>query len=286
MRKLLISLLLASAAASPALAGPRDQSDRDTARAERAEASRRARTSVAGRSERSQRAVQVERPQFTGQAQVDAANGGGSSSDSQHVQPNGGPDARALALRTEQAANSDDGDERSRPPRRAASAGRRTARSRWCRTAASAWTTRRCVIPTVRCHQSCAPRVPVVSDVPRPGTQPPARVDNRRGSDVRWSTDWRRDHRYDWRNWRDRNRSPLPHRLLLSIRSAGAISLIRIGWRLWPNYYSSNYWINDPWQYRLPYAPPGTRWVRYYNDALLVDMYTGEVVDVIHDFFW
>ena len=23
-----------------------------------------------------------------------------------------------------------------------------------------------------------------------------------------------------------------------------------------------------------------------YNDALLVDIYTGEVVDVIHDFFW
>ncbi|WP_409574764.1 RcnB family protein [Sphingopyxis sp. PET50] len=30
----------------------------------------------------------------------------------------------------------------------------------------------------------------------------------------------------------------------------------------------------------------GYRWVRYYNDALLVDTYSGEVVDVIYDFFW
>ena len=28
------------------------------------------------------------------------------------------------------------------------------------------------------------------------------------------------------------------------------------------------------------------RWVRYYDDVLLVDVYSGEVVDVIYDFFW
>ena len=49
---------------------------------------------------------------------------------------------------------------------------------------------------------------------------------------------------------------------------------------------SQRYWINDPYQYRLPYAPEGTRWIRYYNDVLLVDTWSGEVVDVIHDFFW
>jgi len=26
--------------------------------------------------------------------------------------------------------------------------------------------------------------------------------------------------------------------------------------------------------------------VRYYDDVVLVDTYTGEVVDVIYDFFW
>jgi len=26
--------------------------------------------------------------------------------------------------------------------------------------------------------------------------------------------------------------------------------------------------------------------VRYYDDVILVDVYTGEVLDVIYDFFW
>ena len=38
--------------------------------------------------------------------------------------------------------------------------------------------------------------------------------------------------------------------------------------------------------YGLPYPPPGKQWVRYWNDALLVDTYTGEVVDSIQGFFW
>jgi len=27
-------------------------------------------------------------------------------------------------------------------------------------------------------------------------------------------------------------------------------------------------------------------WVRYWNDAVLVDTWTGQVVDVVHNFFW
>ena len=50
--------------------------------------------------------------------------------------------------------------------------------------------------------------------------------------------------------------------------------------------FSSNYWINDPFYYRLPPAYGPYRWVRYYNDALLVDIYTGQVVDVEYDIFW
>ena len=52
------------------------------------------------------------------------------------------------------------------------------------------------------------------------------------------------------------------------------------------NSYGNRYWINDPWQYRLPEAYGPYRWVRYYDDALLVDIYSGEVVDVMYDFFW
>ena len=49
---------------------------------------------------------------------------------------------------------------------------------------------------------------------------------------------------------------------------------------------SDRYWIQDPWQYRLPQVYGPYRWVRYYDDVLLVDIYSGEVVDVIHNFFW
>ena len=63
-------------------------------------------------------------------------------------------------------------------------------------------------------------------------------------------------------------------------------SRFSIGFALQPLFYSQRYWINDPWQYRLPPAEYGTRWVRYYDDVLLVDTYTGEVIDVIYDFFW
>ena len=58
-----------------------------------------------------------------------------------------------------------------------------------------------------------------------------------------------------------------------------------IGYDLAPNYYQQNYWI-DPAIYGLPYPPPGMQWVRYYNDALLIDMYSGQVVDAIQGFFW
>ena len=51
-------------------------------------------------------------------------------------------------------------------------------------------------------------------------------------------------------------------------------------------FYSNRYWIGDPYYYRLPPAYGPYRWVRYYDDALLVDIYSGEVVDVIYDVFW
>ncbi len=61
---------------------------------------------------------------------------------------------------------------------------------------------------------------------------------------------------------------------------------ISIGFGLSPLFYRQNYWINDPWRYRLPPAYGSYRWVRYYDDALLVDIYDGRVVDAIHGFFW
>jgi hypothetical protein len=129
-------------------------------------------------------------------------------------------------------------------------------------------------------------RVPIVSNVPHEGTQPPLRVDNRsRDRNHNWNTSWRNNHRYDWQDWRRHHRSHF-HLGLYYDPFGWSYRPYSIGWRLWPNYYSSRYWINDPWEYRLPYAPPGYRWIRYWDDAILVDTFTGEAVDVIHNFFW
>jgi hypothetical protein len=104
-------------------------------------------------------------------------------------------------------------------------------------------------------------------------------------SGQRWNDDWRRDRRYDWRRYRDYNRSLFYLGNYYDPWGYG-YNRFQIGWSLWPNYYSQNYWINDPWMYRLPPAYGPYRWVRYWDDALLVNTYTGEVVDVVYDFFW
>ena len=101
-----------------------------------------------------------------------------------------------------------------------------------------------------------------------------------------WNRDWRRDRRYDWNSWRYRNRSLFRLGSYYSPYRNHRYSRFSIGFFLEPLFFSQRYWISDPWYYRLPPAPPGTQWVRYYNDVLLVDTWSGEVVDVIYDFFW
>ncbi|MDB5699563.1 MAG: hypothetical protein JWN69_2367 [Alphaproteobacteria bacterium] len=110
--------------------------------------------------------------------------------------------------------------------------------------------------------------------------------DRNRDSSRNWDRAWRNDRRYDWQRYRYANRSHYrPGRYYAPYRGYN-YSRFSIGFGLDPLFYSSRYWISDPWSYRLPPAYDGTRWVRYYDDVLLVDLYTGEVVDVIYDFFW
>lgn len=100
-----------------------------------------------------------------------------------------------------------------------------------------------------------------------------------------WSRDWRRDRRYDWYNYRHRYGSLF--RLGRYYDPYGwGYRRFSIGFSLWPSYYGSSYWLDDPWQYRLPPAYGPYRWVRYYDDALLVNIYTGHVVDVVYGVFW
>jgi hypothetical protein len=108
------------------------------------------------------------------------------------------------------------------------------------------------------------------------------RYDNR----ANWNRGWRDDRRYDWRAYRSRYGDIYRAGRYYSPYNNWSYRRLSIGFSLWPLFYSNQYWINDPYYYRLPVADGPYRWVRYYDDALLVDIYSGQVVDVIYDFFW
>lgn len=110
--------------------------------------------------------------------------------------------------------------------------------------------------------------------------------DNRRGFAGNWNRDWRRDNRYDWRGYRSANRDVYRLGAYHSPYRNYSYRRLNAGFYLDTLFFSSRYLINDPWQYRLPPADGPYSWVRYYDDALLVDTYSGEVIDVIYDFFW
>ena len=107
----------------------------------------------------------------------------------------------------------------------------------------------------------------------------------RSGSGSQWGTQWRNDGRYNWQDWRRYHRSSFHFGFYNDPFGCG-YQRLNYGWTLFPSYYQSSYWLRDPWQYRLPPVYGPYRWVRYYDDALLVDTWSGEVVDVIYDFFW
>lgn len=51
-------------------------------------------------------------------------------------------------------------------------------------------------------------------------------------------------------------------------------------------YWASQYWINNFIAFGLMAPPAGLIWVRYGSDALLIDRYTGEVVQVRYNVFY
>ncbi len=112
----------------------------------------------------------------------------------------------------------------------------------------------------------------------RPGANAPDRRD--------WNRGWRNDNRYDWQRYRDNNRRIYRPGIYNAPIRGYRYNRFNIGLTIGSPFYSQRYWINDPWQYRLPPAYGSYRWVRYYDDVLLVDTYAGRVVDVIYDFFW
>src|SRR5690349_1257799 len=100
--------------------------------------------------------------------------------------------------------------------------------------------------------------------------------------------DWREDRNRrwgdnDWRDWRGRNRGIYARG---NWRAPFRYYAFRPGVRIAPGYWGSAYWINDPWRYRLPPAGYGQRWVRHYDDVLLIDTRRGVVLRVINHFYW
>ena len=106
------------------------------------------------------------------------------------------------------------------------------------------------------------------------------------GDTRRWDRDWRRDNRYDWRSYRNSHRHYYRLGRYHSPYNHHRYSRPNIGFTLNSLFFGQNYWVSDPWRYRLPDVYGPYRWVRYYDDVLLVNVYSGQVMDVIHDFFW
>jgi Ni/Co efflux regulator RcnB len=89
--------------------------------------------------------------------------------------------------------------------------------------------------------------------------------------------------RNDWRNNRQANRGLYARG---NWRAPWRYQAFRPGVQLRPVYYSQRYWIADPWRYRLPRTSANQRWVRNYDDLLLVDIRRGRVIDVIRGFYF
>jgi Ni/Co efflux regulator RcnB len=89
--------------------------------------------------------------------------------------------------------------------------------------------------------------------------------------------------RNDWRNNRQGNRGLYARG---NWRAPFRYQAFRAGVRIQPTYYNQRYWIADPWRYRLPRPGMNQRWVRNYDDLMLVDVRRGIVIDVIRGFYW
>lgn len=92
--------------------------------------------------------------------------------------------------------------------------------------------------------------------------------------------DWRRD---DWRGWRNNNRGLYARG---NWRSPYRYQAFRPGITISAGYYSPRYYVNDWNRYRLPRPGRNLRWVRHYDDILLINVRNGRVVDVIRNFYW
>ena len=106
------------------------------------------------------------------------------------------------------------------------------------------------------------------------------------GRNAGWSTSWRSDPRYNWTAWRTAHRDTFHPGYYYPPYGGYDYAPLAVGALLAAEFWREQYWIDDPQDYHLPPPWGPYRWVRYYNDCLLVDIDSGEVVDVAYNVFW
>jgi len=100
-----------------------------------------------------------------------------------------------------------------------------------------------------------------------------------------WNRDWHSDVRYDWVGWRAMHRALFRPGYYYPPSGDYAYNRLEIGALLAPAFLGEQFRINNPGLYHLPPAQGDDQWVRYYNDCLLVNIDTGEVIDVAYGVF-
>jgi Ni/Co efflux regulator RcnB len=112
----------------------------------------------------------------------------------------------------------------------------------------------------------------------------------RNGNNNAWNNNWRPPAQHTTNNAQYRRNFKSPQRFRVQRYRAPVGYHYRrwsFGERLPFGYFASQYWLTNFLSYGLFPPPPGYVWVRYGDDALLVDRYTGEIVQVRYDvFYW
>jgi hypothetical protein len=109
-----------------------------------------------------------------------------------------------------------------------------------------------------------------------------------RGRPWRYEPRWYQDHRLRYFRY-DRGRCYGRERFHIRIYvlpRGYSYRVSRIGdWLPWGWCDGGRYALHDCWRYRLYDPPNWARWIRVRDDAVLVDLDTGEVIDVVYELF-
>lgn len=94
-----------------------------------------------------------------------------------------------------------------------------------------------------------------------------------------------REMREDWQEYRRTHRSVYQRGNYYAPRGM-RYRPISVGYTFQPAFYGSRYQLNNYSTYRLPNPGHNHRWIRYGNDAVLIDVRNGRALRVISGFFY